>query len=258
MSEGLISQQQIDRVKEIAKEKGIDVEHLTPAEQFEKDNIEQFNRALRIKKGRKYFSMSVWPGNIPLKFEFSKWKPDLQPNVEKAKQLGNQAYKAAKSIVNQPNNYVLAGIRGTGKTSLALAIMYQAKREGLGVMFVSTDELSSLIGKQYNLSDIKKRLSDIERAMKETDLLILDDFGTEGGMKGAIKPVRTDMQEFMYRVANARVDFENNKAKRSTIITTNNSRQQLESMYNEKLISRLMTSNPERQLAFDLKDVRGI
>ncbi|EJF02184.1 DNA replication protein, partial [Liquorilactobacillus mali KCTC 3596 = DSM 20444] len=65
-------------------------------------------------------------------------------------------------------------------------------------------------------------------------------------------------QEFMYRVANARVDFENNKVKRSTIITTNNSRQQLESMYNEKLISRLMTSNPERQLAFDLKDVRGI
>ncbi|MDC7953215.1 ATP-binding protein [Liquorilactobacillus mali] len=258
MAEGLISQQQIDRVKEIAKEKGVDVEHLTPAEQFERDNIEQFNRALRIKKGRKYFSMSVWPGNIPLKFEFSKWKPDLQPNVEKAKQLGNQAYKAAKSIANQPNNYVLAGIRGTGKTSLALAIMYQAKQEGLGVMFVSTDELSSLIGKQYDLTDVKNRLSDIERAMKETDVLILDDFGTEGGMKGAIKPVRTDMQEFMYRVANARVDFENNKAKRSTIITTNNSRQQLESMYNEKLISRLMTSNPERQLAFDLKDVRGI
>ncbi|KRN31120.1 ATP-binding protein [Liquorilactobacillus mali] len=258
MAEGLISQQQIDRVKEIAKEKGVDVEHLTPAEQFERDNIEQFNRALRIKKGRKYFSMSVWPGNIPLKFDFSKWKPDLQPNVEKAKQLGNQAYKAAKSIVSHPNNYVLAGIRGTGKTSLALAIMYQAKQEGLGVMFVSTDELSSLIGKQYDLTDVKNRLSDIERAMKETDVLILDDFGTEGGMKGAIKPVRTDMQEFMYRVANARVDFENNKAKRSTIITTNNSRQQLESMYNEKLISRLMTSNPERQLAFDLKDVRGI
>ncbi|QFQ74554.1 ATP-binding protein [Liquorilactobacillus mali] len=258
MAEGLISQQQIDRVKEIAKEKGVDVEHLAPSEQFEKDNIEQFNRALRIKKGRKYFSMSVWPGNIPLKFEFSKWKPDLQPNVEKAKQLGNQAYKAAKSIANQPNNYVLAGIRGTGKTSLALAIMYQAKQEGLGVMFVSTDELSSLIGKQYDLTDVKNRLSDIERAMKETDVLILDDFGTEGGMKGAIKPVRTDMQEFMYRVANARVDFENNKVKRSTIITTNNSRQQLESMYNEKLISRLMTSNPERQLAFDLKDVRGI
>lgn len=258
MTEGLISQQQIDRVKEIAKEKGIDVEHLTPREQFEKDNIEQFNRSLRIKKGRKYFSMSVWPGNIPLKFDFSKWKPELQPNVEKAKQLGNQAYKAAKSIVSCPNNYVLAGIRGTGKTSLALAIMYQAKQEGLGVMFVSTDELSSLIGKQYDLSDIKNRLSDIERAMKETDVLILDDFGTEGGMKGAIKPVRTDMQEFMYRVANARVDFENNKAKRSTIITTNNSRKELESMYNEKLISRLMTSNPERQLAFDLKDIRGI
>ncbi|MFT8557732.1 MULTISPECIES: ATP-binding protein [Liquorilactobacillus] len=258
MPEGLISQEQVERVKQLAREKNIDLNNLPPREQFEKDNIEVFNRSLRIKKGRKYFSMSVWPGNIPLKFDFSKWKPDLQSNVKKAREIGNQAYKAAKSILNKPNNYVLAGIRGTGKTSLALAIMYQAKQDGLGVMFVSTDELSSLIGKQYDLGDVKNRLSDIERSMKEVDVLILDDFGTEGGMKGAIKPVRSDMQELMYRVANARVDFENNTVKHSTIVTTNNSRHELEMMYNEKLISRLMTSNPERQLAFDLEDVRGI
>ncbi|MFT8392772.1 MAG: ATP-binding protein [Liquorilactobacillus ghanensis] len=258
MTGNLITQEQINQVKEIAKEKGVDVDHLTPLEKFKKDNIEKFNRALKIKKGRKYFSMSVWPGGVPLKFDFSNWKPDLQKDVQKARDLGNKAYKISKSIVNTPANYVLAGVRGTGKTSLALAIMYSAKKDGLGVMFVSTDELSSLIGKQYDLNDIKKQLSDIERAMKEADVLVLDDFGTEGGMKGAIKPVRSDMQEFMYRVANARVNFENNAAKSSTIITTNNSRHELEMMYNEKLISRLMTSNPERQLAFDLEDVRGV
>lgn len=258
MTGNLITKEQIDHVKKIAKEKGIDVDHLTPLEQFEKDNIEKFNRALRIKKGRKYFSMSIWPGDIPLKFNFSNWKPDMQKDSKKARDLGNKAYKISRLIVKAPANYVLAGIRGTGKTSLALAIMYSAKKNGLGVMFVSTDELSSLIGKQYDLYDIKRRISDIERAMKEADVLVLDDFGTEGGMKGSIRPVRTDMQELMYRVANARVDFEHNSARRSTIITTNNSRHELEMMYNEKLISRLLPVNPERQLSFDLRDVRGV
>lgn len=83
MPEGLISQEQVERVKQLAREKNIDLNNLPPREQFEKDNIEQFNKSLKVKKGRKYFSMSVWPGNIPLKFDFSKWRPDLQPNVKK-------------------------------------------------------------------------------------------------------------------------------------------------------------------------------
>lgn len=258
MMGNLITKEQIEHVKKLAKEKGVDIDHPKPLEEIEKENAERFRRALRIKKGRKYFSMSVWPGNVPLKFAFSDWEPTLQKDVQKARNLGNMAYRISKSIIKKPANYVFAGVRGTGKTSLALAIMYSAKENGLGVMFVSTDELSSIISRQYDLSDIKGRLSDIERAMKEADVLVLDDFGTEGGMKGNIKPVRADMQEMMYRVANARVDFERNTAKHTTIVTTNNSKHELEIMYNEKLISRLVTSNPERQLAFDLEDVRGV
>lgn len=260
MRGNLITKDQIEHVKKIAREKGIDIDHLDPhiLEKREEENIEKFKRAWKVKKGLKYFATSVWPGNVPLKFIFADWKPDMQKDVQKARDLGNQAYKISKSIIETPANYILAGIRGTGKTSLALAIMYSAKENGLGVMFVSTDELCSLIGKQYDLSDIKGRLNDIERAMKEADVLVLDDFGTEGGMKGNIKPVRSDMQEMMYRVANARIDFETNRAKSTTIITTNNSKHELEMMYNEKLISRLVPTNPDRQLSFDLKDVRGV
>lgn len=255
-TKGLFSQDEIDK---LAESKNIDISKLPPREQREKENIERFNKSLRIKKGRKYFSLSIWPGDVPLHFSFKSWKPEIQSNVDQAKKLGNQAFSLSKMIAGVPANIALSGEKGTGKTSLALAIMYAAKSQGLGVMFVSTDELAELVGKQYDLTDIKSKLDDIERAMKEVDVLVLDDFGTEGGMKNDIKPVRKDMQEFMYRVANARVDFEHNKAKKSTIITTNNSKKQLEKMYNEKLISRLMTNDPDRQLAFsDMQDVRGV
>lgn len=96
--------------------------------------------------------------------------------------------------------------------------------------------------------------------MKEVDVLLLDDFGTEGGMKGdKFSPVRKDMQELMYRVANSRFDLNTNSIVRTTIITTNNLQSELEQMYNEKLISRLIPKNKEQRLAFNkMKDVRGV
>ena len=96
-------------------------------------------------------------------------------------------------------------------------------------------------------------------AMKRVYVLLLVDFGTEGGMKKDLRPVRKNMQDALYSVANARlaVDKKTGKRTKSTIVTTNNSPQQLLAMYNDKLISRLIPKEQEQIVLFDgLEDVR--
>jgi DNA replication protein DnaC len=252
----LFSKEFITRIAEIHK---IDLTTLPTKESIEKSTIERANETLRTKKSRTYYRLSVWPGESPLHFDFSKWKPEYQANIQTAKSVGNQAFKLAKGMLSEPLNVLLAGDRGTGKTSLALAMLDQLEKQKKSIMFVSTAELARVISQQYELSDIKRKLINVERAMKEVDVLLLDDFGTEGGMKSAIKPVRSDMQELLYRVSNSRIDFDSNKIKKSTITTTNNTVSELCEMYNYKLISRLVPKIDECQIAFEgFKDVRGI
>ena len=71
--------------------------------------------------------------------------------------------------------------------------------------------------------------------------------------------MRKDMQDALYSVANARlaVDKKTGKRTKSTIVTTNNSPQQLLAMYNDKLISRLIPKEQEKIVLFDgLEDIR--
>lgn len=245
-------------VQKIIEKRGMDVSKLPTQEEIEKNFYERSMAALNRKKARAIYRYSVFPGNVPAKFTFDKWRPEMQMDLQKSRDLGNRAYKLAKQMQKAPEIVILFGPRGTGKTSLALAMLTSLRDEGQSGLFISTAELTNLMGLQYDAPDIPQRLAGIERAMKEADVLLLDDFGTEGGMKLDIKPVRRDMQELMYRVANARLDFESNSPRLSTIITTNNEMSELEHMYNSKLISRIIPKSKDCTLNFEkLTDVRG-
>ncbi|MDE3290409.1 ATP-binding protein [Lacticaseibacillus paracasei] len=245
-------------IQEIIDKRGMDVSKLPTQAEIERRFYERSMAALNRKKARAIYRYSVFPGNVPAKFTFEKWQPEMQIDLQKSRDLGNSAYKLAKHMQETPENVILFGPRGTGKTSLALAILTSLRDQGKSGLFISTAELSNLMSLQYDAPDVRQRLAGIERAMKEADVLLLDDFGTEGGMKLDIKPVRRDMQELMYRVANARLDFDSNRPRLSTIITTNNEMSELEHMYNSKLISRIIPKSKDCTLNFEkLTDVRG-
>lgn len=211
-----------------------------------------FNKHMRF-----YDAMSLFSGDERLSFHFSDFDPTRQSDANNAREIGRRCYMIAKEMKTDNFNVALSGRPGVGKTSLGLAILDELHKAKKTTMFVSTMELVMLLDKRIEHPDVKERLNRIIDAMKRVDVLLLDDYGTEGGMKKDIRPVRKDMQDVMFSVANARLATKNGKRTKSTIITTNNTPKQLLEMYNEKLISRLIPHDAKHMVSFDgMEDAR--
>lgn len=246
-------------IQRLANAHHVDLNHLPTKEELDRKTAEQAVQQLKRDKMARYYSYSVWSGNIPLKFSFGNWDIAKQDDPKLAKSLGKKAFVLAKQLEQRNFNVAMIGVRGVGKTSLALAMLEYLMGHGHSGMFVSTAELLKMVNDKYDDPSIRLKLINITRSMIEVDVLVLDDFGTEGGMTGNIKPVHKDLQDMMYQVSNARVDFSNNTAKGITIITTNNTKGQLKQMYEGKFIDRVYPDNPDHQLIFDgMKGVRNV
>lgn len=236
----------------------------TPEErdQRERELSRLLTKQMEAQKAMVYLDKSLWPAGIPIKFTFADWKPEKQQDQQKAREIGNKACMIAKEETeNGAFNVALLGSPGTGKTSLALAIADKIKQDkGWSWMFVSTTELKALVEAQYDAYDVKQRIANVKRAMTEVNVLILDDFGTEGGLVSRImepgyKGAHASLQQLMYEVANARFG----KSDKMTIITTNNTNQELERIYDPKIVSRLVTKNKAHRIAFNgMEDVRAM
>lgn len=244
----------------VGKEQGIDTNNYEQmAEKAKKYRTNIHNEWLDkagLTKLRSYYRKSLFEGGQVIHFQFNKWQPELQENVSKAREVAKQAFNLATEMEKKPLKVLLIGEPGTGKTSLALAMMYRLRNQNQSAMFVSSTELVSMFWKSYRYEDVRKRKDEIIEAMKTVDVLVIDDFGTEGGVNGD-KEAQRDVQQAIKEVATARYDMDNNRVLRSTITTTNNSIEELQRIYNPKLISRLVPHQISQQINFSgLEDVR--
>lgn len=272
----------LENLRKIAKEKGqplpVDLGDREAVDAYIKANNDKYvgawNQQLKRQKFDHVYDQSLWSGQTPITFDFSKWDSANQINKHYAENIKQKSQQLAELMLtpdDKPFNVMLEGSPGTGKTSLAIAmidyIRYHGYRWGyvkhpdgftdkyrryVDVFFLATDEMLELVYHSMS-SDIQvcNRLQQVVKFAKAADLLVLDDFGTEGGMKGTIRPVHKTMQELMYDINNARF------GKKFTIVTTNNTVDELRAMYNVKLISRLIPSNPKHIIDFSgLTDFR--
>jgi DNA replication protein DnaC len=228
-------------------------------DEVDRKDQERVRRQVKQYREWRYDTASVWGTSGKLQFSFQQWKPSQQPNHELARSILDKAIGLTKKLMTSNFNMLLYGDAGVGKTAMALAIMDVIKHKtDKTVMFVSVMDLREYIMFDFDDVEARREIDFIEKRMRDVDVLILDDFGSEaGGMKNT--GVATErVQRFWVRVAEERQKKDKNGKKRfSNIVTTNNDREDLERMYNKKIVSRLITKKSDNTIVFDgLEDLR--
>jgi len=143
-------------------------------------------------------------------------------------------------------NAVFSGKTGRGKTMLAVAIMNDLNTNAnftADSLIVSMAMFEDLLMATLDGERINERRT-LEKRMMRADLLIWDDFGSDTSMKSDLREANDTTQKSIFRIADAR------QAK-ANIVTTNHTGDELGFMYNAKIISRLLSQNPEHIINFD-------
>lgn len=245
---------------DIFREHGVDVVHPELCQLQANIYKSKTNKEMQIAGGgAKYImfdSLCLWEGKKRLSATFDKWDPDGQTNVRAAQNIKNNAMQITRLMDNHPKKIVMYGPPGTGKTLLALGMLNHLRGNGKTTMFVSSTELVSLFWHSYTYKDAQEHKEKVLDAMQSVDVLLIDDLGTEGGVNSD-KPIQKDVLQALEQIATARYDTDNNQVEKSTIVTTNNTPDQLSTIFSGKLISRLLPHKLAYSFNFnEFSDVR--
>ena len=133
----------------------------------------------------------------------------------------NRCIKYANDFTTKSNSIFMIGNTGLGKTMLCSCIAKKVVLQGNSVIFRSiTRVFEDILAEHYGRRD-----GNTLDELKMTDLVILDDLGSE---------YNNQSDPFLYQILNDRI----NRC-RPTIISTNLSIPQLYERYNERIVSRL-------------------
>lgn len=200
---------------------------------------------------RRMLAGSLISDSNDLKVHFEDFQTDSmeQLRVLKAgRDIANRIYLGSK------DNFVFTGNVGSGKTMLAVAVLNGINEScpRKTCLFVSSAMLINLEREALISSSdfIKNKVYRLEKRIQKCDLLVLDDLGSETSLHEDITESSEFIQRTMFRIA----DYRKNKA---NIVTTNNNSDEVCEMYNQKIVSRLLTKNLKNVVIFSGEDMRN-
>ncbi len=138
-------------------------------------------------------------------------------------------------------NLLLVGGTGLGKTHLSIATANAVIDRAFGVFYASAEDLLNKLQRE-KFSRATPSFSFYD-AVAQCDLLVLDDLGTEF--------LTAFGKTAIYEVINSRI-----LSKKSTIINTNLSMEEIQERYSQRIASRLIGNYTP--LLFDGRDIRQI
>lgn len=164
-------------------------------------------------------------------------EPDTEEHTNK-----ERVKKALKSYrENGTHNTFITGGTGVGKSHLAMGLLktlnQMALDEGKPVkcLFMNTDVLLKRIRKSFSDKESTFTEQYALDLLRDVDFLVLDDLGAETG------DIETNKQATDWTSSIFRQIFESRLTK-PTIITSNLTREQLERMYDRKMVSRMLNN----------------
>ncbi|MBR1508370.1 MAG: ATP-binding protein [Eubacterium sp.] len=166
------------------------------------------------------FSFDYFSKNVPENEKISPYD-NIQRVVNAAKSFTEEFDTGSKG-----SNILLFGPIGLGKTYLCNCIAKELLDNGHEVLYVSSNELFELYS-EYVRNRKDERISGLYKRLFSSELLIIDDLGTES--------INSFVQSSFFEVINQRLVRKN-----STIISTNLDPNELKSRYTERTVSRIL------------------
>ena len=162
------------------------------------------------------------------------------------KKVMTTTLKMCKEFVTafpEGKNMLFLGSCGLGKTHLSLAIAGEIINKGYNVIYASTQNLVNAISRET--FDRSGSTEKIDSAL-ECDLLILDDLGTEFSTQLSTS--------IIYNIINTRL-----LKNRSTIISTNLELEEIEKVYDQRIISRIVGNYQMRKfIGNDIRQIKAL
>lgn len=162
-------------------------------------------------------------------------------DLDRFKRATNASQNFIKTFNNPYQNLLFYGTVGTGKSFLSGCIAKELLDQGYLVLYFSSQTLFDTLSK--NTFDYQNKDESILNDIFSCDLLIIDDLGTE--MSGKF------VSSQLFKCINER-----HLRKKSTIISTNLSLEQLLNVYSERIFSRITTQYNAYKLTGD--DIRRL
>lgn len=246
-------------IKDLAKQKGLDLSPQGLAAFREQVNkkyaatIEQY----RYNANRNfYYERSIVLDKNIFNNKFRDIKPtnsSLVDNAKKIKTLGEKLKQGEKFFM------ILQGKPGTGKTMLASALLNDISNNTdppMPCLFIDATRFRDLALAMNDHSVVtereRNRYLQLKEDIKKAEIVVLDDLGSETSMNSV------DINTANETVQRALFELTSTLQNRVLIITTNYEAKQLHHMYNEKLLSRILTPNAEHIIKFnDIPDYRS-
>lgn len=163
--------------------------------------------------------------NFNLRFYSDRINPQIEKsNRSYMQEVRDRYYKYAVEFQPGSPDLLIFGRSGVGKTFLTSCIAKEVLKKNFTVVYLSAIELFELAIAQFK--DTEEEAADTSYYM-DCDLLIIDDLGTEN----------TSLYKttHLFHVINSR-----RLNRRTTIISTNYTPDELEQMYSERVTSRLV------------------
>lgn len=216
-------------------------------DKFEADNNRKINLMYLQDKQRAMYHGSVFNEMGVLESHFQDFKvatTEQKTNFRRARQI------TKRIIDGEKFKAVFTGSAGTGKTMLSVCVMnYVVQHTHMACLFVSVPKLIDWEKVRAGGTD-EQRAINLEKRIKNADLVVWDDLGSETSMQAHSQTQATEFtQKVLFNLADSRHD-------KNDIFTTNNTSAELMRIYNPKLISRMMTKKPENLIQFSGEDQR--